>query len=127
MYTALVLNEESQKILQGIMKNFGWLPAKWDVKCHHMTVNMGQAAHGPAANLLGQEFNLDVLSIAKNENVVAVGVKTDVPSQNAIKHITIAVNTAGGGKPKHSNNFKESDFITFDIKNQLKGTVQEVS
>lgn len=120
MYTALVLNSDSKNALRDGLR----LPADWDVKCHHMTINMGLAAHGPAAELIGREFQLEATALAFNEKVMAVAVETDCPSVNANKHITVAVNVAGGGKPKHSNDLKTWNPLNKRI--VLRGVVQEV-
>lgn len=122
MYTALVLTEISQNDLRNHFRDN--IPGNWDVKCHHMTVNMGLATHGPAAELLGKEFDLEVVAFAKDQKCAAVFVHTDVPSNNAVKHITVAVNIKGGGKPKHSNELKE--WIDLPAPLKLRGIVQEV-
>jgi len=122
MYTALVLTNESREILRNHFRDN--IPSDWDVKCHHMTVNMGLATHGPAAELLGKEFDLKVVALAKDQRCAAVSVQTDVPSNNVVKHITVAVNVKGGGKPKHSNELKE--WIDLPTSLKLRGIVQEV-
>jgi hypothetical protein len=99
-YTALVLNEESHLKL---MRQFD-LSENWQKICHHMTINLGNAEFGPAVNLIGQEFELIATSVAQDERVIAIKVESVVPSNNKIKHVTIAVNPNAGGKSKHSNN-----------------------
>lgn len=117
-FTSVVLNEESQSILK---KKFP-IPEGWKVICHHMTINMGSPNNGPAADLVGQEFKLTVTELAQDQYVMAVRVETDVPSNNAVKHITIAVNTAIGAKPKQSNDLKHWKSVPhFD----LYGTVDD--
>jgi len=120
MYTAIVLDQQSQ---QQLIARFGdIIPADWERLCHHMTINLNSASTGPAAALLGQPAELNVTSISQNELVMAVGVETSVPSTNSIKHITLAVNRKGGGKPFHSN--KLTDWHpTSPLK--LHGTIQE--
>ena len=88
-----------------------------------MTINMGPAKDGPAADLLGQSFGMIVKMWARDEKVLAVGVWTNCPSVNPIKHITIEVNRAAGGKPKDSNQLTEwKDYYGIE----LFGTVEEV-
>lgn len=123
MYTALVLTPESELALRTNFRSV--IPAGWDVKCHHMTINMSHAASGPAAALVGQTFPIEVVSLASDQNVIAVGVDTQCPSVNAVKHITVAVNTAGGGKPKHSNLLQK--WSPLPSKLTLTGVVQEVA
>jgi hypothetical protein len=100
-YTAVVLNAESKAKL---LKYFdSGVPLDWERVCHHMTINLGGAENGPAAGLVGQEFEIVVKSFAEDKRVFAVGVESECPSNNKIKHITVAVNVNGGGKAKHSN------------------------
>lgn len=104
-YTALVLSDQSrQKLLDEFA---GIIPegekADWELFAHHMTTNLGGAENGPAKGLLGQSGKAKVVAIGISDKAIAVEVQSDVPSDNARKHITIAVNRAKGGKPKDSN------------------------
>lgn len=101
IYTALVLDEDSHNRL---VEHFhSAAPLNWQRICHHMTINLGSSEDGPAADLVGQQFEIVAKTFAEDNRVVAVGVESSVPSKNKIKHITVAVNVNGGGKPKHSN------------------------
>ena len=102
-YTALVLDDASKAKLMELLNPLISLWKDWKINCHHMTINLGDAASGPAADLVGQQFDMIIQSIATDDRVVAVGIESDCPSKNAIKHITVAVNVNGGGKAKHSN------------------------
>ena len=102
-YTAVVLFPADRTKL---LANFS-IPEGFQPIAHHMTINMGAAANGPAAAIVGQKFKLTVVSIAQDEKVMAVGVETECPSTNKIKHITLAVNRDAGGKPFHSNQLKD--------------------
>lgn len=118
-YTALVLDNESHNKLVNAFK----VPDGWEVVAHHMTINMGTPDKGPAESLIDQEAPLTVVSLAKDELVMAVGVDSPVPSNNQIKHITVAVNRADGGKPFLSNkltNWQPTTPMT------LKGVVKQV-
>lgn len=118
-YTALVLDNESHTKLASAFK----IPEGWEILCHHMTINMGSPDKGPAEELTDQEAPLTVVSLAKDELVMAVGVESLVPSSNQIKHITVAVNRANGGKPFLSNkltNWQPTTPMT------LKGVVTHV-
>ena len=123
MYTALVLDKESKHRL---IRRFAHLiPPEWKIFGHHMTVNIGTIDKGPAGPaLLDQPAELTVVSVAADEKVMAVGVTSDVPSKNAQKHITIAVNYAAGGKPFHSNTLENWELLPEQI--DLFGTIQEV-
>lgn len=120
MYTALVLDDASKNRLKAALP----IPSGWDVICHHMTINMGPHTSGPAADLIGKTFNAKARYFSSDGRVMAVAVVTDCPSKNRIKHITVAVNRAAGGKPVMSNNLTEWD----DMPNgelDLTGVVEE--
>ena len=124
MYTALVLDENSRhKLLQHFQ---GLIPPSWEIIAHHMTINMGDAASGPLANSkfqVGQPAGLTVINYSYDEKVMAAGVQCDVPSSNAVKHITLAVNRPAGGKPILSNKLTNWQSIS---PLQLQGIIQEV-
>lgn len=123
MYTALVLDKDSRKRL--INRFIHLIPKEWSIIAHHMTINMGPIRKGPAdPTLLGQSAELTVVSVAADDLVMAVGVKSDVPSKNDRPHITLAVNRAAGGKPVMSNKLENWESLAdpFD----LFGTIQEV-
>lgn len=114
MYTALVLSEQSQKMLRKafeVSKEHEWCG-------HHMTMCMGKGYE----ELVGHEFNVVAVRMGTNTNVAAIEVQTDCPSDNARKHITLFTT---GGKPKDSNSIAESDWC--DIRPViLRGTVEVV-
>jgi hypothetical protein len=116
-YTGLILDDISKA---NLINRFGNLPSDWQLLCHHMTINMGKAMN---PELLGKEFELTVNSIARTDNVIAVGVETELPSKNSIKHITVAINPSKGGKAKMSNDLTDWKTIT---PFKVSGTVQEI-
>lgn len=123
-YTALVLNPTEQSKL--IAQYRPQIPPGWEVVAHHMTINMGAAEKGPAANFVNTPFNLQVTKLAQDDRVMAVGVETECPSANPVKHVTLAVNRQNGGKPFHSNQLNWAQAQDQPPLN-LHGTVQEVS
>lgn len=122
MYTAVNLDEDSKKKL--IKHLIGFIPEDWEIIAHHFTINMGKIEKGPLQkrDYLGTSIELEVESIAANEKVLAVGVKTDLPSVNKRKHITVAVNRAAGGKPVMSNDLTDWQAMQPIL---LFGTIQE--
>ena len=100
-YTAIVLDESSRDNLVGMA------PEGWEVVAHHMTINIGSPNEGPAADMLGECVDMKMVTVARDNLVLAVGVETKAPSLNKIKHITIAVNRVEGGKPFFSNKLRE--------------------
>jgi hypothetical protein len=101
MYTAVVLTDESRKIL--LQKVADHMSEYDDVLAHHMTVNMGTHKPEVSGYKLGDKVSLQVVGIAKDEKVCAVKVECEAGSTNDTKHITVAVNRAKGGKPFLSN------------------------
>lgn len=120
-YTALILDEDSKTRLFNHLNEV--IPDGWEKICHHMTINLGLAENGPAADLIGQEFEVIATDLAIDHRVIAVRVESEVPSNNHIKHITVAVNTQGG-KAKHSNEL--SNWKTLDQPIVMRGVVQVV-
>ena len=119
-YSAVVLDKKSRTSLLKVFQPM--IPEGWEVICHHMTINMGEIDE-KYKDLLGTDAKLDVTSYAMDELVMAVGVK-GVPTNNAIPHVTLAVNRADGGKPYLSNKLKDWKPINFPI--ELTGKVSEV-
>jgi hypothetical protein len=120
-YTAVVLTAPSRSAL---LKRFRkQLPRGWDVEAHHMTINLGAAADGPASGLVGQAVELRVVTLARGETVVAVGVESPLATQTALPHITLAVNVAAGGRSRDSNTlsgWKPVEPLA------VQGTIQEI-
>jgi hypothetical protein len=101
MYTAVILYPgDQQKLLAHLSNEF---PPWWEVLCHHFTISLTSLENSPCAGRLGEKVEMIVKSFAIGENVAAVGIETAIPSNNAIKHITVAVDRYAGGKPAYSN------------------------
>jgi hypothetical protein len=71
-----------------------------------MTIDLGQPSP-EIESRIGEEVHFIADTIAQDDKNIAIGVKTDIPSRNKIKHITIAVNRSAGGKPALSNILKD--------------------
>ena len=118
MYTALVLTEESRKI---VVDSIDIHHEGWEILFHHMTINMGKCKY---PDLLGKEFDIKIVAYASDKRVAAYGVETECPSKNELKHITLAVNRSVGAKPRESNELTDWwPSITFP--QTLKGIVKE--
>lgn len=118
-YTAVVLDDSDRfRLLQTFPPPYGWKRFG-----HHMTINLGGAATGPAANFVGQETTMKVVAIGQNDKAMAVAVETDIPSQNAQKHITLGV-SPDGGKPADSKEITDWTPVQPII---IKGRVAEVA
>ena len=118
MYTALVLDEASkQKLIASIKPEL--LEEYDEVIAHHMTINMGSCQ---MPTELEKPYTMQVVGIGRDEKVLAVQVESDCASKNLIKHVTVAVNRAKGGKPPMSNKLTNWEPLRGP---SLNGTVQE--
>lgn len=130
MYSAVVLNEQSQKKLvewanKNVKVNGIRLPilvrdAGWTMFCHHMTIKYPGIPEF-VKQYVDTDASLEVTHIGISDKVVAVRV-VGFHSENKYPHITVAVNTLGGGKPVMSNNITE--WRTIEGSLLLKGTVK---
>jgi hypothetical protein len=118
-YTGILLDQASHQMLIERMSTF--IPKGWKIYAHHMTINMG-----PAKNKkdVGKIINLTASEWAKDEKVIAVGVQGYDIKDGRKPHVTVAVNTEVGGKPKDSNLLSGWQPISQPI--PLAGVVQEV-
>lgn len=114
-YTGIVLNNESVLLLK---EKFPQIDL-WTPYYHHSTVCMGKLKE---LDYLGQTVTLTVVEYGLSELSSAVKV-TGGKSSNKIPHITLCVNTLGGGKPVDSN--KITKWIPAEPF-EIIGTVQEV-
>ena len=118
-YTGIVLHSADQQKLIKHVETV--IPPGWDVRAHHMTINMKGAEEGPALDWVDKEVELTVKAIARSDKVVAVAVDTEVPSTNQIKHITVAISPEA--RPVDSNELSNWEPLS-PIK--LRGIVKEV-
>lgn len=117
-YSAVVLDQESK---QQIINHLS-IPNDWKMICHHMTIKMGELPEN-LKDKKGQKVTLRIVKQGKSDKALAVGVDTDL-SQNAIPHITVAINIANGAKPKDSNDIKE--WVDLDEPFTVSGRIEEV-
>lgn len=125
MYTAVVLTKDSKRKLLETFSDV--IPVGYEPIAHHMTINMGKLSNGPAAEMgfsIGDTVLLEVISLAADDKVIAIGVKTDVPSKNTQKHITLAVNRNNGGKPFMSNKLRNWNNLPEQM--ELFGSILEI-
>ena len=123
MYTAIVLTSESQSKLIAAFADI--LPPTWRKICHHCTIDLKPIESSILAGTefkLGDQIELTAVKLAHDEFVAAVQVVTNVPSMNAIKHITLGVNVEGGGKPMMSNKLTNWQPISPIV---LSGTISQ--
>jgi len=117
-YSAVVLDQESK---QQIINHLS-IPNDWKMICHHMTIKMGELPEN-LKDKKGQKVTLRIVKQGKSDKALAIGVDTDL-SQNAIPHITVAINIANGAKPKDSNDIKE--WVDLDEPFTVSGRIEEV-
>ena len=101
LYSAVVLNDNSKCDLLNRLE--GQIPEGWNIIAHHMTIVFGKPV--PNQEDLNKDVTLTVTELGLSDMAMAVKVE-GYPSNNAIPHITIAVNP-NGGKPVMSNDITE--------------------
>ena len=90
-----------------LIARFGDLvPEGWRMVCHHCTISFGDPSDDPEvfeflARNLGKTVEMEVASVGISEKAIALGVKGNFRSKNAVPHITLAV--PPDGKPANSN------------------------
>ena len=120
MFASLVLDDTSRsKLLNEVSQ---YIPEGWRVIAHHMTINFGKGLPIQLKGDLGKQKTIRATEIGISE--MAIAVKVDgYYSDNAIPHVTIAINP-NGGKPVMSNNI--TDWKSLDGSTiELHGTVTE--
>jgi 2'-5' RNA ligase len=101
LYSAIVLDENSHNLLLEIYRSA--IPSDWKTFAHHMTIAFGKGVDNPED--LGKEVTLRVTELGISDMAIAARVE-GYPSNNAIPHITLAINP-NGGKPVMSNQIKD--------------------
>ena len=121
-YSAVVLDPQSRdRILNHLS-----IPNDWKVICHHMTIKMGELPED-LKDKKGEKVSLKVTKLGKSDKAMAVGIDTGL-SQNAIPHITVAINVSAGAKPKDSNDIKEWTDLeeTFTVNGRIEEVLYQV-
>jgi len=120
LYSAVVIDEKSKAVLFTALATK--IPQDWKVFAHHMTIVFGKGLPDELKGDLGKTVILKATEVGVSD--MAIAVKVDgYSSTNAIPHITIAVNTAEGGKPYDSNRIENWESIT---PISLSGEVREM-
>ena len=102
LYVGVMLDKQSQQKLLNDLSDI--IPNDWRKIAHHMTIKTGNKPDNLSQFIednMGQTFALTATDIGISNDAIAVKVSTDVPTKNAIPHITIAV--PPNGKPVNSN------------------------
>lgn len=81
------------------------IPEGWKIYAHHMTIAFGKPQREDVMeyinNNMGKEVEFTAVELGRSDTVMAVKVRTDIPSNNKITHVTLAVSP--NGKPVQSN------------------------
>jgi hypothetical protein len=117
-YSAVVLDQQSK---ESILNHLS-IPNDWKIICHHMTIKMGELPED-LKNRKGEKVTLKISKLGKSDKAIAVGIDTNL-SQNAIPHITVAINTSIGAKPKDSNEIKDWEELSESF--TVSGKIEEV-
>lgn len=104
-YSGVILDKPSKQMLLSKVD----IPKGWKIYAHHMTISLGELSEN-LKHLKGKKQILKITKLGKSDKAMAFGVETDL-SLNKIPHITIAINTSLGAKPKDSNDITEWEDI----------------
>jgi len=121
LYSAVVIDEKSKAVLFTALATK--IPQDWKVFAHHMTIVFGKGLPEELKGDLGKTVTLSATEVGVSDMAIAVKV-SGYPSSNDTPHITIAVNTAEGGKPFMSN--KITNWETVGAPITLTGVVTEI-
>lgn len=99
------------------------IPSDWKVFAHHMTISFGKTTDAVIQEYLSTNRGKSVILVATelgiSDDAIAVRINSDVPTTNAIPHITIAI--PPGGKPVNSN--KITEWAKLDHPIELTATI----
>jgi hypothetical protein len=117
-YLAIILDEESQKLLLDAFP-----PLHGKVFAHHVTVAFKPtvAVYDEYEKSLGQKVALAVYGYAKDDKGQAVVVRSDILKDEKIYHITISTE---GVSPVYSNTLLEKGFEAIAEPLVLHGTFE---
>ena len=106
-YIGVFLDDASKQKLLGAVSDF--IPADWKTYAHHMTILFGKNKNPVVEDYIktniGKTVLLNAVSIGISADAIAVKISSEVPSDNKMPHITVAVPPRG--KPVNSNNITE--------------------
>lgn len=101
-YGAFLYPESHYELLKSMKDE---IPDGWKTYAHHMTMIFGKKKNDEVNAYLklnmGKDVDINAVAIGISDDAMAVKVESDVPSDNATPHITVAVPL--GGKPFKSN------------------------
>lgn len=138
-YTGVFLDQQSRESLWNFCANSvpGGIPHRWTRFCDHMTICVGALSNPKTEDFRSvadtvqkqiakyrehQEFELKVVSVGRDDHVLAVGV-IGCASCNRNPHITVA--TAPGHPPNISNGIKKWTMIAAEEQLTLTGVVKQ--
>jgi hypothetical protein len=152
-YSAVILDKDSQEDLKKFANDFKVngvrlemlvRDSRWKMVCDHMTLKMGELPENlkkllfdekskrkiPEEERTEQTMEIDAYGYTDKAMAVRVNICSILPTSrtNYMKktaHITVAINTRGGGEAKHSNDI--INWKTLDKSIELTGKVDEVS
>ena len=102
------------------------IPKGWKFIGHHFTIKLGELNDEQKKSYrIGETVTLVCTKAGRTDKALALKVDNQTRLMDGTPHITVAVNEANGGKPKHSNDI--ALFYEPIGELTLTGTIQEVS
>jgi len=124
LYSAVVLDEIGHTTLAKQSKDI--VPEGWQLFMHHMTIGFGKSLESLGlGGDEGKEVSLTVTHIGMSDMAIAARVQGYKTTMD-IPHVTIAVNTAEGGKPAMSNEITDWEPVdNFQITGKVVNVVKQ--
>lgn len=125
----ILLNDDYLEILsKSYGKQFNDIEDNIKIYCDHMTIAFGEPKSYSLREWIdlheNEVFEMHPLQLGISDKAIAISVKTIVPSDNTIKHITFATNRLTNGKPYDSN--KITQWFLINFRTTIKGTITKV-
>jgi hypothetical protein len=122
IYTGLFLDNPTKKLLAKLISNK--IDKNWKFYLDHMTMYLS-GIKPEHKHMLNKKYKINIIGYAKDDRAFCFLVDPlNIPVENKIPHITIATNYPIG-KPKHSNNIDEKNFIYFNNPISITGIIRE--
>lgn len=106
-YYAAELTSDSHKELANAFRDI--IPSDWTVVCHHMTMLFTKQRNETVEKFIEQNINrsvvLNATYIGISQDAIAVKIESDVPTNNDIPHVTVAI--PPNGFARNSNNIEK--------------------
>lgn len=119
-YAGIELDDSSHNLLKTKFQDK--IPDGWHIIAHHMTIDPFKSLPEEETE---KQVKLKVTDFGKSDKSIAVKVSGyEGKTNNKFPHVTLAIDKAGGGKPKDSNEITDWQQVNDDI--YITGTIKNL-